>query len=322
MTQEIEQDNIPENIDVLELLQKEFDNLSPKTLEIYKYVQKNNPKVLFRTDMDLKPETVDGFALSHQEMYEGLSDEIVIKIINGESDITVIGSAMFGGKTTLAMYISEKLKQRGFENQIYIADMMNEDTVTGRSYPGEDKIRPAMRYGSSTEKINLPKSEKSIVILDEFSFLPNLEDVERFVKECRENGTKVILLGLNTNYLGDNLEVFQKLQETVGDHNLVTLKSFVPGVDLNNEPTGTKTTRFLKVGGYWIKDFGVLPLVVSKELGKLIHYCSATEEQASINILRDRPNLLDYILNPSAKLELIQRLRLDQLKEKFGYIEN
>jgi hypothetical protein len=156
-------------------------------------------------------------------------------------------------------------------------------------------------------------------MLDEFSFLPNLEDVKRFVDKCREKNIKVILLGLDSNYLGEELKAFTKLEETVGEHSLIRCKSFVPRTDTDDKPTGTKTIRFLKVGDYWIRDFGVLDLVVSKELEKFICYCTATEAEASINILKHLRDHVEYILHPSKELERDQKARTDALMRKHGY---
>jgi hypothetical protein len=321
MEPKIEPENIPE-IDVIDLLNQEFGHiapLSPELTEIYKYVQENHPEQLFLTETKISEERLEKFTLLHQKIYEKQAEEIAEKIINGEMDVTVIGSGMYGGKTTLAFYILDILKQKGFETKIYIAEDMNEDTTTGRSYPGPEKVRKAIRYGSTTKELILPTSENSIVMLDEFSFLPNLEDVKRFVDKCREKNIKVILLGLDSNYLGEELKAFTKLEETVGEHSLIRCKSFVPRTDTDDKPTGTKTIRFLKVGDYWIRDFGVLDLVVSKELEKFICYCTATEAEASINILKHLRDHVEYILHPSKELERDQKARTDALMRKHGY---
>lgn len=314
MIQEIE--TVPEMIDVVTFLEKKFNNLSPETLSIYTQIQTNSPEILFPTDIDLPEEIISEFTQKHQAIYKPLSDKIVEDVLNGDSDVTVIGSGMYGGKSTLSFYVLDKLEALGYTTEIYIADVMDEDFVTARSYPGEGKKRPAIKYGSGT-KLDLPKSENSIVMLDEFSFL-DLDSVNKFVCECKEKGIKVILLGLNTNYLGDNLPVFNNLNKVVGNHKLVECKSFVPGEE-NDRATGTKTRRFININGNWILDMGVLPLVVSKELTKIVHYSAATEEQTFKVMFDKNLRLRDYVLRSNSTLLYMQACRLQQLEEEFGY---
>ena len=318
MSPELEQKDFQEKIDVVELLESRFNNIPENIFGIYRYVQVIAPETLYPTDRNISEDELRHFTTLHQNIYEPQSDEIVKQIVEGKSDVTVIGSGMYGGKSTLSFYILDKLKELEYETQIYIADVMNEDHVTGRSYQEGNVKRKAIRCGESNMDIELPKSDKSVVILDEFSFFPSLDIAKEFVRKCRENDTKVILLGLNTNYLGDNLDIFNHLEETVGQHNLIKLKSFVPGLD-TDIPTGTKTTRFVNVRGHWIKDFGILPLVVSKELKRIVHYSAAKEEQTFEHLLRERKSLQQYVLQPNATLKYTQGVRLQQLEKEFGY---
>ena len=295
------------SIDVIELLNQNFPNLTSEILEVYRHIQETDPTILFPSDIDTEKLPIDTYTIRHQYMYDKQSDEVVDK----DWEVLVIGSGMYGGKSTLSFYILDKFSSIEFDTKIYIAEVMGENYVTARSYPGENKLRLATRYGKDSKELNLPKGKNSIVILDEFSFL-DLESIKSFVEDCRKNNVKVILTGLNTNYLGDNLPVFNQLHKIVGKHKLVECKSFVPGIDINI-PTGSKTTRFVNINGIWIKDFGILPLVVSKEYKEIVHYSAATEEQTFKNIFRNKFDLLNHVLHPSKALVDTQKARLRQL---------
>ena len=256
------------------------------------------------------------------------------QILNKSWAVLVEKSGMFGGKTSLSFELADSLEQMGYSVKIFIADRMGEDFITGRSYQKGSKERKATRYGNTFRKIKLPPKEyfvrdengklrkvhndKRAVILDEFSFLDE-KDIKRFVQKCRRENVKVILTGLNRNYLGETLAPFKNLHSIIGNYKEVECKSFVPGID-GDEPTGDASIRYINIGGKKIIDLGLLPLVVSKEEEnqsgeKIVTYAAAKLSMTATYIFREIPPLWKCISDHSKANEIIQNKRVEHLME-------
>jgi thymidine kinase len=306
-------------------------------LEAYENIEQTDGGKLFPPYPENAEIPIDKYSAIHRQIHKQLSKDIV----NSDWEVLVLESGMFGGKSSLGFDILKRLKERGYSTGLFISAVMGEDFVTARSYPDGEQIRKAVRYGKDAEekdfkKIPLPPkeyyihneqgklvkihNEKRVVLLDEFSFADE-ESLHKYMQKCHKEHVKVILTGLNTNYLGDTLEPFKHLDRIIGKakYKRVECKSFVPGID-NDEPTGTKTVRYLNIGGRWILDLGISKLVTSKEeinkSGKHIAlYRPGTEEMTVVYLLRKYPGILNRILHPTEEGKERQEKRFLILKE-------
>lgn len=315
----------PKEKTVVGILKETFqEDIEPEILQIYEILKQQCPEIL-RYKTREKDIPVDEYTQRHQEEYKELSNELSKE----NWEVLVIGSGMFGGKSTLSFFILDKFEEQGYTPIVCMADVMAEDEnfVTARSYPGEeeDKIRKAIRYGEkeNTNAEFLDQEGPLIVLLDEFSFYENPNTVTKLVDKIRKKNKdrdkndkiKLILTGLNTNCLGQTLGIFTNLDRYIGEHKEVFCKSFVHTI--NNEQVGDSTIRYVNIRGKWILDIGILPLIVSKIESMLVHYRSATKEETFAKIFEGYPNILDFILNPTEELVNKQKQRKEQLIESF-----
>lgn len=290
--------------------------LNPTLLEAYETLYQDSPELLFRETFDLPPELIQTFVEKHSQLYESQAEEVV----QAMPEICIIRSGMFGGKTTLAFEIEDALKRKGLTVQNTIAYPMGEDYVTARSYTKGDKRRPALRFGGESYKEQIKElmnCSADFIFLDEFSFLIPITPVISLVEECRKHGKGLLLTGLDTNFLGDELPIFSSESPIYMDQTIkqIRCKSFVPGV-CEVEPQGTSTIRYARVmidGQYvWIYDMGVFPQVVSKEVGN-VHYLPAMKGHTAKEILKDKPELSSAILHPTYEETMIRQQFLDSI---------
>lgn len=291
------------------------EHIDQRVLEAYQIIADQNPEILHPTDKEITKEETAEFAQKHLDIYTTQAEEIVRF---GLPPSLIIGSCMYGGKSTLSFLILDQLKERGHKTEILIADVMGEPHVTARSYPSKGKIREARRYGESTNPMQMiqeiAKSDTEVILLDEFSFLnPHL--VEMLQSMCIRTGKHIILTGLNTNYLGQPLPAFRRNSEILKRSENIQCFSFVKGY-CEKEPKGTNTIRYVKIGGEWIYDAGILPLVVSKEHSEIVHYSPAMPHQTTSAMLENFPRQRDAILHPDQDLLSRQHALLEYLASK------
>lgn len=318
-----------EDVGIREYLSYYFPDLEKEKLDAYEYIEQNCPEKLFPPLAQDEEIPIEKYTAIHSRIHKEMTKQILSK----SWDVLVEKSGMFGGKTSSSFDLADKLERMGYSVKICIADVMGEDFITGRSYQDGPKERKADRYGKMFPKIELPPkeyfvrdekgklrkvhNEKRVVILDEFSFLDN-ESIKRFVQKCREENVKVILTGLDKNYLGETLAPFENLHSIIGNYKEVECKSFVPGLD-DDEPTGDSTIRYINIGGKQIIDLGILPLVVSKEEEnkygkKIVTYAACRKEMTAKYIFANLPHLWKHISDHSNKNEVKQGKRLDHLQ--------
>ena len=282
--------------------------LNPTIREAYDYLFANDPSVLLPPG-EVSKEALTRYRQKHGEIYR----EEATTWIEEEPQVTIIQSGMFGGKTTLAFNLEDRLKEKGLHVTNLIAYVMGEDYVTGRSYSADPKKnkRPAIKFGDPTtytEEISqLMSGDSDYLVLDEFSFLPDMQVVQALILACIKNGKGIVLTGLDTNYLGYPLPPFQEngFVKDLTTAKKLYCKSFVPGI-CEDIPLGTNTIRYAYIDGKWILDIGIYPTVVSKEHNQVVRYAPAMKSQTASHIFRDDPYLLSAILYPT-ELEDIQR---------------
>jgi hypothetical protein len=305
--QELGLTNLKQDMQIEDIFENNSLEVDPITLDAYSYMQEVHPELLFLDEANLKPtpEELKKFTNYHSKRYQTLARDLYD---HNSWEVLLVGSGMYGGKSTLSFYLLDYFQEKGYNPVVLIADIMEENSVTGRSYtgPGEG-IRDAIKYGS--EPLDLG-NDNVIILLDEFSFLPSSEPVKRLIDDCKNRGRKLVLTGLNSNYLGYPLPTFEDVKEAadLNPH----CHSFIPGQQ-EEEPTGTSTIRYVKIGNYWVYDIGILPLVVSKEKEDIVHYCPARQEHTFVEIFSELPTIRDHILNPSEELEALQARRLNVL---------
>jgi hypothetical protein len=316
--QESHKTNIPdiEKDGIRKFLEYHFPHIEEEYLNAYEYLCLTFPDKLFppySKDEDLP---IEEYTNIHSKIHK----KQAVELVKEEWDVLVLESGMYGGKTSLSYEILDELRAMGYSIEIFISDVMGEDFVTARSYQDGDKERKAKRYGEKYRDIQLPENtDKRVVLLDEFSFL-DIPSIKNFVQYCRENNVKVILTGLNRNHQGVELPVFKDLKGIIGEYVSQECLSFVPGRDTTQIPTGTHTARYINVGGREILDLGILPEVVSKEeknrSGEYIErYIPAKEDMTAVCIFKNRPELIEPLLNPTAELKKSQNNRLELMLE-------
>ena len=282
--------------------------LNPPIREAYEY--------LFTTDHGilLPPGTVSSESLTkYRETHAHIYKDEASLWIKEKPQVTIIQSGMFGGKTTLAFNLEDRLKGEGLHVTNLIAYVMGEDYVTGRSYSTDQSKnrRRAIKFGNpETSKDDIAKlmmANSDYFVLDEFSFLPDMQVVQALIQACLKNGKGLILTGLDTNYLGYPLPPFQEtgFVKNLPSAKRLYCKSFVPGI-CEEEPLGTNTIRYAYINGKWILDIGIYPTVVSKEHSRIVRYAPAMKSQTASHVFRNNPHLLSAILYPT-ELEDIQR---------------
>lgn len=281
---------------VTSFLCEEIPDIDDEVLEIYDVLEKEASGSLFVEHIDVCQEKLNFYAQKHFEIY---SERAKALIENLPSSL-VLSSGMFGGKTTFAFLLDDYLKEKGCRTEMLIADVMGEDYITARSYLKNQK-RSATRFGLDTDYQktieNLKNSDIEVIFLDEFSFL-DTNVVEDLQEMCFEEDRKLILTGLNCNYLGEELPAFRQ-DSTILNNSLVEkCFSFVPNL-CEDKPVGSNTIRYVKISNQWVLDAGLLPIVVSKENSHVVHYGSALYQQTPKGILEDSPEIFEKVLCPS-----------------------
>ncbi len=203
----------------------------------------------------------------HREIYEKRSSELAEMMIDGVNNM-VLRSGMYGGKSTEATLMLQKLQARGFSSTVLIAGVLGDDFTTSRCLEGDEAVLHAeMVLPDSIENIKAQiladkgDNPDHVVYFDEFSFV-DVEDVQEVVEFCREENIKLIMAGLDNDYLGRELPPMTRFcsdEDTFVEH----CKSFTSHQnDPETEvPIGTHTARYIRLpeGGY-VLDMAALPL--------------------------------------------------------------
>lgn len=321
-----------------------ISELLVETCKQYEEARKGNsdlpPLVLSAKDRESIPEeTRSMFADAHNYIYTPYVEEIVAEVLKGAHGVSYfeILSCMFGGKTTLVLRVKEELEENGLKVDVYISNVMGEDKLTargGRLGNFEVEAKPFGGYKSKKERSEaiegiLEEGNGDVIILDEFSFLHNPEDVLQLLIEADSRGKKVILLGLNTNYLGKKLPLLEHPPYREVMHGRrskgrpVYCRAFTaPSQVIEMKPKGVGTIRYINIGTkenpYYILDLGLGNLVISKTM-EYIHYCPANAVLAEAlgnmpsfaRILEGTANQEeDFVSTQKAITEHIERISL------------
>ncbi len=266
--------------------------------------------MLYKDDFSLSREKLDYYTRKHYEIYSIKAD----KILKNLPQCLVLSSGMFGGKTTLSFLICEKLQKEGKKVEMLIADVVGENYITARSSKRFQK-KSAKRFGQLTKYKktieNLAAKDIDVILLDEFSFL-DIKIIQDLQEMCLSSGKTLILTGLSSSYLGEPLPVFKEKSNIFENAQIEECFSFVPGF-CEEEPLGRNTIRYLKINGKWVLDFGLLPLIVSKEKAHIVHYAPAMYEHTAVYILKDEKELLNSIIFPSRERIFKQNLLFTKL---------
>ncbi len=301
-----------EQQNAVEFLQRNAPEADPIALECYSILENECPEVLFVDCFDLPEEKRDYYIKKHLEIYSKQAERIVQDLPSS----VVLSSGMFGGKTTLSFLILDELVKQGKKTELLIADLVGENYITARSYK-DGRKSDAVRFGKVVgyeEKIEfLKESDVDVLLLDEFAFL-DLDVVIELQEMCFQKGKNLILTGLNANYLGQVLPAFSENSPIIKNSRIEECYSFVPGF-CDEKPLGTSTIRYVNLGGSWILDVGLLPLVVSKELTHVVKYAPAMKEHTAAHIFQNYPDLLDKIFYPTAERQERQVNLFERLNE-------
>lgn len=217
-------------------------------------------------------ERLEVYKRRHREMYEKRSFAVA-DILDSDSDIVILRSGMYGGKSTLATETLKRLGERGYTNSVIIAGVLGDDFTTARCYDGDEGILEAqMVLPDTIENIKAQllsdrgENERHVVYFDEFSFVEE-GLVQEIVDFCSVQNIKLIMAGLDTDYLGRELPTMSRFCEGDRTH-IEYCRSFTihQGDYESEDPIGSHTARYVRLpeGGYVI-DVASFPLAVSKE---------------------------------------------------------
>jgi hypothetical protein len=237
------------------------------------------PPLFLREPKELAPDILDRLSVQHMDHYLPEINSLVEKY--SEWDNLVFRSGMYGGKTSFVFTLLDKLeREKSVSNTLLVADVMDENSITGRGYIGGSKRREALRFGldnyRSQKGVDSLVSEcNEVVVLDEYTFLESTV-VNSLVSSCERFNKKLILLGLDTNAFGEELPIFKDLHFKKllkrDSTRVIDCNSYI---DINDEkPSGLGSIRYFKIPNtqMWALDLGILPLVISKELVEVVKY--------------------------------------------------
>jgi hypothetical protein len=244
-------------------------------------------------------ERLEVYKARHREMYEIRSVDIADEL-EANSDIVILRSGMYGGKSTLATETLKRLEERGYTNSVIIAGILGDDFTTARCYDGDDGVLEAemvLKDTIESIKTNILSdkgdNENHVVYFDEFSF----EDgnlVQEIVDFCGERNIKLIMAGLDTDYLGRELPTMTRFCQSEKTH-IEYCNSFTIHQDdyENGDPIGSHTARYVRLpeGGY-VLDVASFPLAVSKT-EEFVLYIPVAFKHHMRGVLSGQDELLD-----------------------------
>lgn len=280
-------------------LYNEYASLSETTDEA--------PSIVLPLDTELEPseDVLRMYSKGHEEFYK----EELESISEDDSwSLLVMRSGMYGGKSSCLFDLVDIVKSKGFETSLLISAAMGESYITGRRFRGEERKRDAKRYGNYPKQeilknavLTILKPDIDIVVLDEYTF-NDVEEVNTLINVCWSHGKRLVLLGLDTNYLGDDLPIFKdrffQNKLSLSSTRILNCYSYVNALDTTQPPKGRGTIRYLNIGGRWVLDLGLGQLVISKENEKLVHYYPSIETLK--NILKGN-SFFEYVLKETVK---------------------
>jgi hypothetical protein len=242
----------------------------------------NFPPVVLKEEGDdkLDEDTLSVFTQGHTLFYGkeilGLLDEI------DSWDVTILRSGMFGGKSTVGMELSQLLlKSDRIKTALYIAAQMGEKVIISRAWKRKNPRRRAKPFGSYSNEERSGKireilnGDAQVILVDEYTFT-NTADVVELLKQAKDfPEKKVVLLGLDTNYLGIELDIFKddyfKQVQQDPRTRIIFCRSYIKngGRPRLQNPQGQGTIRYINVGSKenptYVLDLGLGRLVISKE---------------------------------------------------------
>lgn len=303
--------------------------LASEYLELYSHYQNEilveyadqAPSLLLPEDIPTKlpPEVLEMYSKGHSKFYEAKLQELINTY--EEWDLLVMQSGMYGGKSSCAFELIDRLREEGVETSLFISASMGEGFVTGRGFGKTGERRNAKKFGGfgitlSDELrrrvlVEVITTKTPVICVDEYTF-SNPDEITTLMNVAKAYGKKLILLGLDTNYLGDELPIFKTkyFQETLKNRRTQILDcySYVNANNTESPPNGKGTIRYLRIGDRWVLDLGIGELVISKENADLVLYFPSIETLK--NLLKGN-SFFKYILNetvqPNSELASVQR---------------
>lgn len=320
----------PELYSALNLLfnYENFELLNPEGVEAILYLVKEAYNqneldkiynLLFNPQIASK-EDVDRFRVGHEEIYSYAALEL-IETLRVPGSVLQLESGMYGGKSTLAEIITDLLVQEGYKSFTLVPDFMEEEIVTIRGKSGvngKNHEIPAIQVGENWPEVlrmieNSANDNKVVVHFDEYSFM-SAEMVDRILTDLVSRGYRVILAGLDTDFMGRKLEGFS-IGEKFAQGNMYTCNSYVFEQTRARElgsPQGRMTTRHIKINNNWVIDL-FAPVVIPKGRsyarytpGRIIDHIQS--------LLSSNPLLLGKLINPDSEI-LEKQMKLYQILE-------
>lgn len=255
-------------------------------------------------------ESIEKFRKWHKGRHLVNAPPFANALFNVPGQIVLLKSGMYGGKSTLADIICSNLEAVEFKRFSLVPDVMDENLVTMRGKKGygesRDHQREAIKIGENNWQQVISQIEQemsleddpteAIIHFDEYSFLP-AKLVQEIVKTFRNKGYRILLAGLDTDYLGRQLPAYEALSRSA--RYTYSCMSYIHDQDgMSPEPEGSMTIRHIMIDGQWILDLGFAKLVIPKGRSYAL-YTPGRIEDHIISLLSDHELLLNSIHNPN-----------------------
>lgn len=291
----------------------------------------NEYPALISNPIQVDEKTLDRFSYGHSLLYSSYLLTLVSEYGNWNNAVHI--GPMYSGKSTFGLRLVEDLKRyHGVDTAIYITGAMEETYITSRARI-ENPQRKAMPFGGYSEEGRQIEIQKILerpeeaILLDEYTFANTMDVVEliRAANSPKYN-KKLILLGLNTNYLGIDLDIFDSwyFKRILGDERTkqVPGHSYLPEDKSPHleKPRGEGTIRYINIGDalrpLYLLDLGIGKLIISKEKDYILYKAS----RRRLTHLFGENRFFEFILRETKP---DNQTDLSRLQSQFtGYIES
>jgi thymidine kinase len=283
-----------------------------------------NPKVL-------NEEEVSKCRVEHGRIYSEMAVNIAERMHQQNIPNYILESGMYAGKSTLAFKITEELRKRyGYNVFRIVPFFMKENFVEVRGEEGQngqkshrayaDMIHPSDWEGKVNDIIKQCNGANGVVHFDEYSWMdPAI--IDQIVQKLNSHGIKVILAGLDSDYLGNPAPGYKFAVQNYYSpelNNKDQCKSFDGTHDFSKAeaPQGTMTARYLRLkhskGYFMIRDNAFGQPVITKDN----QYVQYVPQKIDLHVSTGNPRIHQSLSNPNPIEIETQQALTDRLNRR------